>query len=169
MLCPGAGPDRGAVAADAAGTRLRVGLPVGAWGGGGVSVTGGAGAGPGAVGGGRAGAGPGAGGEGGVVRRCDGVDDGQAEAVAVRVACSAGGEPLEGLEEPLDLTVGYRGPGVSHEQGGAAGFEGGHDLDLAAGGVVPDGVIGQVGPPTPRPAGGRAALGRGRGRGEGCE
>jgi len=102
---------------------------------------------------GEAAAGPRAGGEGGVVRRCDGVDDGQAQAVAVRVACSAGGEPLEGLEEPLDLTVGYRGPGVSHEQGGAAGFEGGHDLDPAAGEVVPDGVIGQVGHQPPGQAG----------------
>src|SRR5690349_14059768 len=90
---------------------------------------------------GEAAAGPRAGREGGVVRRCDGPGDGQAQAVPVRLACSAGGEPVEGLEEPLDLAVGYRGPGVGHEQDGAAGFEGGHDLDPAAGDVVPDGVI----------------------------
>src|SRR5215469_13898285 len=52
---------------------------------------------------GEAAAGPRAGDEGGVVRRCDGLDDGQAQAVAVRLACPAWGEPLEGLEEPLDL------------------------------------------------------------------
>src|SRR5215510_6847500 len=50
---------------------------------------------------GEAAAGPRAGREGGVVRRCDGLDDGQAQAVAVRLACSAWGEPVEGLEEPL--------------------------------------------------------------------
>ena len=55
------------------------------------------------------------------MRRCDGLDDGQAQAVAVRMACSAWGEPVEGLEEPLDLTAGYRGPGVGHAQDGAAG------------------------------------------------
>jgi len=102
---------------------------------------------------GEAAAGPRAGGEGGVVRGCDGLGDGQAQAVPVRLACPAGGEPVEGLEEPLGLAAGYRGPGVGHEQDGAAGFEGGHDLDPAAGDVVPDGVVCQVGDQPPGQAG----------------
>jgi hypothetical protein len=36
----------------------------------------------------------------------DGVDDGQAETVAVAAAATVGRQPLEGLEEALELVVG---------------------------------------------------------------
>ena len=47
----------------------------------------------------------------------DGGDDGQAEPGPAGLGCPVGAEPLEWLEQPLDLCGGYRGSGVSHTAG----------------------------------------------------
>jgi len=53
-------------------------------------------------------------GDGGVVGGGDGSDDGEAEAVAVRVVGAAGVEVLEGLEETVDFSGRDDRPGVGH-------------------------------------------------------
>ena len=61
---------------------------------------------------------------------------------------AAGGaraEPLEGLEQAVDLGGRDDLPGVGHRQDGAAVAGPGGDLDVPAGDVVPDGVVDQVG------------------------
>ena len=50
----------------------------------------------------------------------DGADDGQAEAVAAVAAGGARAEPLEGLEQAVDLGGRDDLPGVGHRQDGAA-------------------------------------------------
>src|SRR5579872_1711993 len=83
--------------------------------------------------------------EAGVVRGGDRADDGQAEAVAAWMGRAVGGEPLEGLEELLDLVGRHGRTGVGDCQQGVAvpGFRA--YLDGAAGQVVPDRVVDQVG------------------------
>src|SRR6266516_843571 len=70
--------------------------------------------------------GTGVGAEGCLVGGGDGPDDGQAKSVPVAVAGAGGGEPLEGLEEPVDFggrdgcaAVGYQQDGavVPHASG----------------------------------------------------
>jgi hypothetical protein len=75
----------------------------------------------------------------------DGPDDGQAEAVAAVAADGPRAEPLEGLEQALDLGRGDDPPGAGHRQDGAGAAGPGGDLDVPAGDVVPDGVVDQVG------------------------
>jgi hypothetical protein len=83
--------------------------------------------------------------DGGAVGGGDGADDGQAQAVAAVAAGGARAEPLEGLEQAVELGCGDDLPGVGHRQDGvtAAGRRG--DLDVPAGDVVLDGVVDQVG------------------------
>jgi hypothetical protein len=61
----------------------------------------------------------GVGGEGCLVCVGDGLDDGEPEAGPVGVAASVGGEPLEGLEEPVDVGGRDRRAGVGDGQDGA--------------------------------------------------
>jgi hypothetical protein len=49
----------------------------------------------------------------------DGADDGQAKAVASIAAGGARAEPLEGLEQPVDLGGRDDRPGAGHRQDGA--------------------------------------------------
>src|SRR5580704_2479882 len=84
-------------------------------------------------------------GDGGVVRGRDGSDDGQSEPVSVLVVCPAPIEPLEGLEEAVHFLWRYDWSGVGHPQDGPAVLYPGPDLDTAAGHVVADGVVEQVG------------------------
>ena len=58
-----------------------------------------------------------AGGEGGVVGLGDGVDDREAETVAVAAAVPLGRRSLEGLEEALDLAAGDDWPAVGDREG----------------------------------------------------
>jgi len=85
------------------------------------------------------------GGEGGVVSLGDGVDDGEAEAVAVGAAVTVGRQFLEGSEETLDLVVGDDWPAVGDRQARlrARGLSG--DLYVPAWMVVADGVVDEVG------------------------
>jgi hypothetical protein len=53
--------------------------------------------------------------EGCAVRFSDGGGDGQAEAGSAGLIGSVRVETLEGLEQPLDLSGGYRGAGVGDE------------------------------------------------------
>jgi hypothetical protein len=75
----------------------------------------------------------------------DGGGDGQAEAGSARLICPVRAEALEGLEQPLDLPGGDRGAGVGHEQERVPVSCSCRDLDLAAGDVVGQGVVGEVG------------------------
>jgi hypothetical protein len=81
----------------------------------------------------------------GVVCGGDGSDDGQSESVPVRVVCPAPVEPLEGLEEAVDIRQRDKRPGVGHRQDGLAVGHPGPDLDTAVGHVMADGVGEQVG------------------------
>ena len=88
---------------------------------------------------------PGLRGDGGGVRGSDGADNGEAQTVTAVWAGGARAEPLEGLEQAVDLGgrddlpgAGYRQDGVN--VGGPSG-----DADVPAGDVVPDGVVDQVG------------------------
>src|SRR5215472_14237047 len=56
-------------------------------------------------------------GERGAVRAGDRADDGQAQAVSVAVRGADATEPLERLEQALDLVRRYRGPRVAYPQG----------------------------------------------------
>src|SRR5262245_9233244 len=84
-------------------------------------------------------------GEGGAVRMGDGLDDGQAEPEALAVAGAVGAKPLEGLQQPVHGGRRDDGPGVGHRQEGAGVPGAGEDLDGAAGRVVPQRVVGEVG------------------------
>src|ERR1035437_6383978 len=94
---------------------------------------------------GQAAAGPGFRGDGGAVGGGDSPDDGQAEAVAAAAAGGARAEPLEGLEQAVDVGGRDDLPGVAHRQDGVTAAGPGGDLDIPAGDVVPDGVVDQVG------------------------
>jgi hypothetical protein len=63
---------------------------------------------------GQAAAGPGLCGDGGVVGGGDGLDDGQAQAVAAVAAGEARAEPLEGLEQAIDVGGRDDRPGAGH-------------------------------------------------------
>jgi hypothetical protein len=89
--------------------------------------------------------GPGVGGDGGVVRGRDGSDDGQPGPGPVPVDGPAPIEPLEGLEEAVDVRQRDEWSGVGHRQDGLAVLDPGPDLDTAVGNVVADGVGEQVG------------------------
>ena len=65
--------------------------------------------------------------------------------MSVLVAWPARIEPLEGLEEAVDLSWRDEWSGVGHRQDGPAVLDPGPDLDTAAGHVVADGVGDQVG------------------------
>jgi hypothetical protein len=96
------------------------------------------------------------------MRFSDGGGDGQAEAGSARLFCPVRVETLEGLEQPLDLPGGYRGAGVGHEQERVPVPCPGRDLDLSAGDVVVQRVVGEVGY---QPLG-EAGIARGRGGAE---
>src|ERR1022692_693801 len=83
--------------------------------------------------------------DGRAVRFGDGGDDRQAETGSAVLASPVRAEPLEGLEQPLDLAGGHRGPGVGHPQDGVPVPDSGRDLDPAARNVVAQGVVGEVG------------------------
>jgi len=89
--------------------------------------------------------GHGVGRDGGVVCGRDGSDDGQSEPVSVLVVCPAPIEPLEGLEEAVDVRWRDGWSGVGHRQDGHAVLNPGQDLDTAVGNVVANGVGEQVG------------------------
>src|ERR1017187_7066630 len=84
--------------------------------------------------------GVGAAGGGGV-----GLEGGQAEAVAAAAAGGARAEPLEGLEQAVDVGGRDDLPGAAHRQDGAGVAGPGGDLDVPAGGILPDRVVDQVG------------------------
>ena len=94
----------------------------------------------------------------------DGLDDRQAEAEALTVAGAVGGEPLEGLQQPVHGGRRDHGPGVDHRQDGAGVPGAGDDLDVAAGHVVRQRVVGEVGDQ----AFGQPRVAGGAGRGEGA-
>src|SRR5581483_11762782 len=71
--------------------------------------------------------------EDGVVGVGDRLDDGEAEAEPARVAGARTVEPLERLEDPLELAGGDPRPGVRDREDGPAVARAGRDLDLAAG------------------------------------
>jgi hypothetical protein len=75
----------------------------------------------------------------------DGGDDGQAEAGSAGLIGPARVETLEGLEQPRDLPGGYRGTGVGDEHECVPGPCARGDLDLAAGDVIAQRVVGEVG------------------------
>jgi hypothetical protein len=86
-----------------------------------------------------------AGGDGCVVGAGDGLDDGQAQPESVATAGAVWGEALERLEELV-----YRGcrdhwPGIGYGQDGAGAPGLGAYFDLAAGQVVLQRVVDQVG------------------------
>ena len=92
----------------------------------------------------KAAAGHGVGRDGGVVCGRDGPDDGQSEPVPVLVVCPAAVEPLEGLEEAVDVRWRDEWPGVGHRQDGLALLHPRPDLGTAVGNVVADGIGEQV-------------------------
>src|SRR5215469_10028103 len=94
---------------------------------------------------GQAAAGLGLRGDGGGVRCGDGADNGEAQAVTAVAAGGARAEPLEGLEQAVDLGGRDDLPGAGHRQDGVTVGGPGGDLDVSAGDVVPDGVVDQVG------------------------
>jgi membrane protein len=94
---------------------------------------------------GEAALGPGQGSDDGAVGGGDRADDGQAEAVAAVAPGGTRAEPLEGLEQAVDLGGGDDRPGVGHRQDGAAVAGPGGDSQVPVGDVVPDGVVDQVG------------------------
>src|SRR5580698_6285859 len=73
------------------------------------------------------------------------MDDGQAETVAAVPAGEARAEPLEGLEQAVDVGGQDNLPGAGHRQHGAGRGGAGGDLNGPAGDVVPDGIVDQVG------------------------
>jgi len=75
----------------------------------------------------------------------DRADDGQAETGAAGGAGAVGLEAAEGLEQGVDLGGGDRGAGVGDPDHGLGAGAAGVDLDPAAGLVVADGVLDQVG------------------------
>jgi hypothetical protein len=84
-------------------------------------------------------------GDGGGVRGGDGADNGEAKAVTVVAAGGARAEPLERLEQAVDLVGRDDLPGAGHRQDGAGVAGPGGDLDIPARDVVPDGVVDEVG------------------------
>lgn len=94
---------------------------------------------------GQATAGRSLGSDGGAVGGGDGADDGQADAMAVAVVCAPCVEPLEGLEQPVDLAGRDYRPSAGNRQDSAAVAGSGGDLDGPARDVVADGVVDQVG------------------------
>jgi hypothetical protein len=91
-------------------------------------------------------------GEGGLVGPGDGRDDGQAEAKAVVASGPLGAQALERLEEPADLGGGDDGPGVGDREGGAAAVGCHVNAEVAAGQVVAQRVVDQVGGKLPEQA-----------------
>ena len=92
----------------------------------------------------------------------DGADDGQAESVSFAVADPLGAELPERLEQVIDRVRRDEGAGVADRYDGARGGHGGCDVRVAAGQVVPDGVVDEVGDQ----AFGQARVACRRGRGE---
>jgi hypothetical protein len=92
----------------------------------------------------QAAAGAGSRADGGRVTSGDRRRDGQPEAVPAIAPGGARPEPLEGLEQPVDLVIRDDLTGVAHRQHSARVAGLGGDLDVAAGDVVPDGVVDQV-------------------------
>src|SRR5262249_32475951 len=90
----------------------------------------------------EAAAGPGLGGHGAVVCRGDGCDDGQAEAEAVGGGAAV--EPLERLEQGAEGGPGDDRAGVGDGQGGLPVHRVRREPEVAARGVVPQGVVDQV-------------------------
>src|SRR5262249_23308028 len=84
-------------------------------------------------------------GEGGGVRGSDGGDNGEAKTVTAVAAGGARAEPLERLEQAVNLRGRDDLPGAGHRQDGAGVAGPGGDLDIPARDVVPDGVVDQVG------------------------
>jgi hypothetical protein len=74
----------------------------------------------------------------------DGADDGQAESVSFTVADPLGAELPERLEQVIDRMRRDEGAGVADCYDAACGGQGGCDVCLAAGQVVPDGIVDQV-------------------------
>src|SRR5450759_3188737 len=74
-----------------------------------------------------------------------GPDDGQAKSVPAAVDAADGVQPLEGLEEPVDLPRRDRRAAIGDRQNGAAVLLSGGDLDRTAGNVVMHGVVEEVG------------------------
>ena len=74
----------------------------------------------------------------------DGSDDGQAETVAAVTAGRARAEPLEGLEQAVDLGGGDGRPRVRHGQDSATAVGPGSDAEIPGRDVVPDSVVDQV-------------------------
>src|SRR5215469_14367125 len=93
---------------------------------------------------GQAAAGPGLRGDGSGVRGSDGADNGEAKAMTAVAARGARAEPLERLEQAVDLRGRDDLPGAGHRQNGAGVAGPGGDLDISARDVVPDGVVDQV-------------------------
>jgi hypothetical protein len=79
------------------------------------------------------------------MRLSDGGGDGQAEAGSAGLIGPVRVETLEGLEQPLDLRGGYRGACVGDEHERVPVPYSRRDLDLAAGDVVAQRVVGEVG------------------------
>ena len=75
----------------------------------------------------------------------DGADDGQAESVSFAVADPLGAELPERLEEVIDRMRRDEGAGVADRYDRARAGQGGGDVRVAAGQVVPDGVVDEVG------------------------
>src|SRR5215831_16857051 len=94
---------------------------------------------------GQAAAGPGLRRDGGGVRGSDGADDGEAKTVTAIGAGGARTEPLERLEQAVNVRGRDDLPGAGHRQDGAGVAGPCGDLDIPARDVVPDGVVDQVG------------------------
>src|SRR6202034_786428 len=103
-----------------------------------------------------------AGAQRGTVGVGDRPDDGQAEPVSPVVANPLGAELPEWLEQMLDRIRGDERAGVSDRYGGAAAGHCRRDRYPAAGGVLPDGVVDEVGDQALR----QARVGGRRGRAE---
>jgi hypothetical protein len=78
------------------------------------------------------------------VRAGYGGDDGQAQAGSAGFAHAVLAEPLERLQQALDLVGRHRGPGVGDKQHGAAVPGSRGDLDPAVRHVVAQRVVGKV-------------------------
>ena len=75
----------------------------------------------------------------------NGADDGESEPMTVLVVRPVRIEPLERLEEALDVSWRYEWSGIGHRQHGVALPHIGHDIDAAVDNVVTKCVGNQVG------------------------
>jgi hypothetical protein len=74
----------------------------------------------------------------------DRLDDRQAESEPVVVAGPVGDEPLEGLEQAVELVWGHVGSGVGHLEAALTSSGVDQDFNVAAGVIVVQGVVEQV-------------------------